>query len=245
VKILSTFTVALAALAFPAGALAQPPPQPKPAPEESEKSQIDPKSRLVWIDAEAGFASANLSTFTENFDQFSVGFLPRSGIGPSFGAGAGIRIVFFTLGVRGRVASFTDTDPSHDVHGWTMASLDGEVGFRAPLGRVEPWMTLGAGYTTLGGFGEAVRGLSSGLNVNGFNTRLGIGFDYFLGKNVSVGASGSGEVLALTRPGVPVREIAAIPETQTLGVAAQRFLEANGSTYGLALTLNGGLKVSF
>ncbi len=240
------FTLAATVLAIAARAEAQPPPQQQqPKPEETEKTEPDPKARLVWLDAEAGIASTNLDTFTENFHAFSVGFLPRSGVGPSFGAGAGVRLVFVTLGLRGRVASFTDSDPTHDVHGWTMASLDGELGFRAPLGRLEPYMTLAAGYTTLGGLGDAVHGLSSGIDVNGFDTRVAIGFDYFLGKNVSLGLNGSAELLALTRPGVPVREIAAIPQTQTLDDGAIRFLEANGSTYGTALTLNGGLKVSF
>ena len=217
-----------------------------PSPAEAPRApSVDPKSNLVWLDAEAGIESASLDTFTEDFNAFSVGFLPRSGVGPSVGVGAGVRLLFVTLGVRGRVASFEDTSPAHDVHGWTMSSLDGEIGFRAPLGRVEPYITLAAGYTTLGGLGSAVRGLSSGIDVNGFDTRVGLGFDYYLSRHVSLGATGTAELLALTRPGVPVREIAAIPQTQTLDVAAVRFLEANGSTYGTALALNGGVKVSF
>jgi hypothetical protein len=221
-------------------ALAQPPSE-----ERKESKEPKPKSKIVWFDAEAGIETANLNTFTENFDAFSVGFLPRAGTGPAFGAAAGLRFVFLTLGVRGRVASFTDDAPSHTVHGWTMSSIDGELGFRAPLGRTEPYLTLASGYTTLGGFGSAVSGLSSGLSANGFDARVGLGFDYFLSRWISIGAAGSAEILALTRPGVPVREVAALPQTQTLDVAAVRFLEANGSTYGTALALTGGVKASF
>jgi hypothetical protein len=49
----------------------------------------------------------------------------------------------------------------------------------------------------------------------------------------------------LTRPGVPVRDITSIPQTRTLDEGAARFLEANGSSYGTALALTGGIKAHF
>ena len=212
---------------------------------EAASEEPDPKSKIVWLEAEGGVENVNLNTFTENFQAFSVGFLPRSGTGPAVGAAAGLRLVFVTLGVRGRAASFQDTDPSHNVHGWSMSSVDGELGFRIPLRRVEPYVTLAGGYTTLGGLNDAISGLSQGLDVNGFNGRLGFGVDYFLSKYISLGADFTGEVLVLTRPGIPVREMAAIPSTQGLDQAAVRFLEANGASYGSALALTGGLKAHF
>lgn len=211
----------------------------------SDDKEPDPKSKLVWLDAEGGLASANLQTFNADFKNFAFGFLPQSGIGPQAGAAVGVRLVFLTLGVRGRVASFQDDDPTHHVRDWTMSSLDGEVGVRVPLKRAEPYLTLGAGYTTFGGFGSAIDGASKGLNVNGFNMRVGAGFDYFVSRYVSVGALGTAEVLALTRPGIPVREVAKLPASQTSDVAVVRALEARDSTYGLALALTGGLGVHF
>ena len=106
-------------------------------------------------------------------------------------------------------------------------------------------MTLGAGYTTFGGFSSAIDGAGHGLNVNGANVRLALGFDYFVARFVSLGLTGSGELLMLTRPGVPVREVAALPGSNTPDVAATRFLEANGSTYGMALAVTGGAKLHF
>jgi len=211
----------------------------------SEDKEPDPKSKLVWLDAEGGIASANLRTFNADFKNFAFGFLPQSGIGPQAGAAVGVRFVFVTVGIRGRVASFQDDDPNHNVRDWTMSSINGEVGLRVPLKRAEPYLTLGAGYTTFGGFGSALDGASKGFNVNGFNTRIGAGFDYFVSRYVSVGALGSAEVLALTRPGVPVREVAKLPASQTADVAVVRALEARDSTYGLALALTGGVGVHF
>jgi len=209
------------------------------------EEEPDPTTKILWLDAEVGVANANLNTFTEDFNAFAVGFLPRTGTGPTAGAAMGLRFIFLTIGVRGRVATFQDTSPSRNVHEWNMASLDGELGFRVPLRRWEPYLTLASGYTTFGGFGDAVSGVGNGLNVNGFNARLGFGVDYFLSRNVAIGGNLTGELLALTRPGVPVRDIASIPQTRTLDQGAVRFLEANGSSYGTALALTGGIKAQF
>jgi hypothetical protein len=126
-----------------------------------------------------------------------------------------------------------------------MASIDGEFGFRAPLGRVEPFLTLASGYTTFGGFGDAMRGAQAGLSVNGFNMRLGFGVDYFVSGTLSIGGNLTGELLALTRPGVPVLEVAALPASQSVDQAAVRFLQADGSTWGTAVALTFGAKAHF
>ena len=214
-------------------------------PEEAKSSEPAPKSKLLWLDAEGGVSSANLQTFSADFDRFAVGFLPQSGTGPMGGAAVGVRFVFLTLGVRGRVASYQDDNPSRNVDSWTMSSLNGEIGLRAPLSRFEPYLTIGGGYTTFGGFGSAIDGAERGINVNGANARLALGFDYFVSRFVSVGAAGTGEVLMLTRPGVPVREVAKLPGSRTADDAVVRSLMANGSTYGGALAMTGGLKLHF
>lgn len=213
--------------------------------EEPKKDEPNPKSKIVWLDAEGGVSATNLQTFNADFDKFSVGFLPQSGFGPTGGAAVGLRLVFLTLGVRGRVASYQDDDPSHRVKNWSMSSLNGEIGFRAPLSRFEPYLTVGGGYTTFGGFGSAIDGAGHGMNVNGANVRLAVGFDYFVSRYVSLGAVGTGEVLMLTRPGIPVREVAKLPGSSTPDAALVRFLEANGSTYGTAWALTAGPKLHF
>src|SRR6516225_4361105 len=105
-----------------------------------------PTSQHLWIDAQAGVESVYLQTFNADFDTVSVGLLPTSGVGPTANIGAGIRLVFLTLGVRGRVASFEDNSPTQSVGAWQIWSLDGELGLRAPLGRFEPHGAVAVGY---------------------------------------------------------------------------------------------------
>lgn len=224
--------------------------EPAKAEEKEEKKDdgIDPTKQFVWLDAQGGIENVNLSTFAADFHQFSVGVIPRVATGPVGSFGGGVRLVFLTLGVRGRVASFEGGggDPAAaNVGSWTMSSIDGEIGMRAPLHRFEPYLTIAGGYTTLGGLSDAYQGLQNGLSVNGANGRVMLGFDYYVAKYISLGMSGSAEAMVLTRPGVPVKDVAALPNSQSLDVAAVRALEANGTTWGSALALTGGLTGHF
>jgi len=213
--------------------------------EETSDDGIDPKKQFLWLDAQGGIENVNLSTFAADFHQFSVGVVPRAATGPVGSFGGGLRLVFLTLGVRGRVATFDGGDQLNAVGSWTMSSIDGEIGIRAPLHRFEPYMTIAGGYTTLGGLNDAFQGVQSGLSVNGANGRVMLGFDYFVAKYISLGMAGSAEAMALTRPGIPLKEVAALPNSQTLDVAAVRALEANGTTWGSALALTGGVTGHF
>lgn len=191
-----------------------------------------PTSQHLWIDAQAGVESVNLQTFNADFDSVSVGLLPTSGVGPAVSVGAGVRLVFLTLGVRGHVASFQDDSPTSTVGAWQIWSLDGELGLRAPLGRVEPHGAVAAGYASFGGFGSAVRGLSSGLDVHGWDGRLDGGVDYWVTHALSVGVDLSGGLLAIVRPGISARDLATPQEVGTINEAKARVLEANGSSVG-------------
>jgi hypothetical protein len=191
-----------------------------------------PTSQHLWIDAQAGVESVNLQTFNADFDTVSVGLLPTSGVGPTANVGAGIRLVFLTLGVRGHVASFEDNSPTRTVGAWQIWALDGELGLRAPLGRLEPHGSLAAGYASFGGFGSAIHGLSKGLDVHGVDGRLEGGIDYWVTHTVSVGADLSGGLLAIVRPGISARDLATPQAVGTINEAKARVLEANGSSVG-------------
>src|SRR5262249_57311415 len=106
---------------------------------------------------------------------------------------AGGRWLSVVSGVRGRVPGLP---------GWSMRSFAGELGFRVTLRRFEPFMSIAAGYTGLGGLQDGATGAP--LSLDGLNARLGIGLDYFLTRFVSVGGVLSGEALAFTRSGVPL-----------------------------------------
>jgi hypothetical protein len=212
---------------------------------EGEKAWGGPKSQHVWIDAQAGVEYLNLQTFNADFETVSVGLLPTSGVGPTVNVGAGVRLVFLTLGLRGRVSSFQDNSSLRSVGAWQVWTLDGEIGLRAPVGRLEPHAALAGGYSSFGGFETALSGLSAGLDVHGVDGRIGAGADYWITRLISVGLDASAGLLAVARPGVSARDLATPKEVGTLNEAKARVLEANGSSVGWMLALTGDLGVHF
>lgn len=199
-------------------------------------------SQLVWVDAKGGIESVELQTFVADFNTVSAGFLPTSGLGPTASLGAGLRFGFVTVGARGRVASFED---SQTVGAWQIWTLDLELGLRVPLHRIEPHLTLGGGYASFGGLSTAVRGLQAGLDVHGVDARVGAGADYWVAENVSLGLDLTGGLLAIARPGVSVRDLATAKQIGTLNDAKARVLEASGSSVGTTLGLTAAVAVHF
>ena len=148
---------------------------------------------FVFLNTELGPEYLGLHTLKGN--HLVDGDLVKSkGVGMVYGAGLGVRLLAFTVGARFRYGNFSDW------HLWTLAA---EAGMHIPLGRLEPYFTLGVGYASLGGYESAVTaagpsGLivhgSAGLDVNG-----SAGLDFYLTNTFSVGAKLSGDALFLSR----------------------------------------------
>lgn len=207
-----------------------------PSRADDASAKARPKERAlewVWVNGEGGVEVADLRTFNANVDNLTVGLTPTSGVGPMAGLGAGVRLLFLTLGVRGRVGAM---QPDSGGGAWQLWTLDAEIGVRVPLKRFEPYLTLAGGYASLGNFGTAVSGLGSGFDVSGANLRLGVGLDVYVTHMFSVGGIASGEMLILARPGVPVSDLAVAKQIGTLDDAKARVLEANGTSVGGALS---------
>lgn len=204
-----------------------------------------PMSQHVWIDAQAGVESVQLNTFSANFDTMSVGLLPSSGVGPTANIGGGLRLVFLTLGLRGRVATFHDDSPAQTVGAWQIWTLDLEAGLRVPLGRMEPHAALAGGYASFGGFRTALQGLSAGLDVHGIDARLDGGVDYWVAQSISVGLDATAGLLAVARPGVSARDLAMPKQIGTIDDAKARVLEASGSSVGSTFVLTCDVGVHF
>lgn len=194
----------------------------------------------VWVNGEVGVEFANLRRFDANLDTLTVGLTPSSGVGPAAGLGVGVRFVFITLGVRGRVGAMQSSGGA-----WQLWTLDAELGLRIPLKRVEPYLTLAGGYAATGNFGYAVAGLGSGLDVSGANLRLGAGIDFYITRAFSVGGNVSGEMLILARRGVPLRDLAAAKQIGSIDDAKARVLESNGTSFGGALTFSAVVGLHF
>ncbi|HVR19709.1 MAG TPA: hypothetical protein VMS65_08435, partial [Polyangiaceae bacterium] len=99
------------------------------------------------------------------------------------GAGLGVRIIFLTFGARFRYA------PLPDLTLWTLGL---EAGLHVPLGALEPYFTLGAGYAR-------IQPDETDFDMQGVNARLGAGLDFYLTNMFSIGANLTGDALFLSR----------------------------------------------
>lgn len=232
-----------------AGGLAPPPPMQMPdtpptAPDGSTVRRLDEAKEadsgrgleFVWLNVEGGYANVGLQTFNIDEEELTAGFIPTAGNGGVVGVGAGLRLLYFTLGARGRIGFFSD---------WQLFSVGGEAGMHIPLGRLDPHVDLGFGYATLGNVKSAVKGAADAIAIRGVYGRLSGGLDVYLSPVFSLGANASWEFMALTRPGLSSQAIERI-RSETAGSPQQakaELLAAEGSSVGsvLALTAVAGL----
>src|SRR6185295_7605198 len=131
-------------------------------------------TEYVYLEAEGGYETLSLSSLTAK--DLTPTSTATSGSGAMYGVGAGFRLAFLTLGGRLRGAHLNVGD---------LRTVDGELGFRINLEKVEPHFTFGAGYAKLAGTGSEIAGIPD-LDIHGWNARAGVGFDYYADKNFSV-----------------------------------------------------------
>ena len=198
--------------------------------QELEKADQEDSGRgleWVWLNAEIGGEHLGLSTFKSK-DLLDPKLVNSSQTGLVYGAGVGVRILVFTAGVRFRLGSFSE---------WQLWTLNAEGGLRIPLGSLEPYFTVGAGYASLGSFSTSAPA-SSKADVKGFNARLGAGLDYYLSNTFSVGANFTGDLLFLSRSAV------AGAATSTSGDEAAVYAK-DGSSIGAGATLTAVVGLHF
>lgn len=221
-----------------AGGLTPPPPE---GGENAESAQTEEKLEkadkedsgrgleFIYLNAEGGFENLGLQTFHSN-NLVDSKVVPTSATGPLFGAGAGIRLLFLTAGVRFRLAHFSQYD---------LWNIGAELGLRIPLGNFEPYFVLGGGYAALGSFnGGNIGPSASDVSIRGVDIRGGGGIDYYVTPVFSVGANLTAELLLLTRPGVSLQNAqntaTGSPGTGVPQASAQIYA-ADGSSAGLGI----------
>jgi hypothetical protein len=232
-----------------AGGLAPPPPmgttQPNtttPTEQQLDDSKKEDSGRglsWVWLNVEGGYEHVGLQTFSVNEQAFTAGFVPTTANGGVIGPGLGLRLLFFTLGARGRLGFFDN---------FQLFSVGPEIGFHIPLGNFEPHLDLGFGYTAMGSFKGAVSGASSAISIRGFDARIGGGLDYYPTSIFSIGANVSWELLGLTRPGLDPSKISSIKasaSTTDVQNAQADALALNGTSYGSALAITAVVGLHF
>jgi hypothetical protein len=172
----------------------------------------------VWLNAEVGGEHVGLQTLKDG-GLVDGALIKNAQTGLVYGGGVGLRILNYTAGVRFHMGQFSN---------WQLWTLDAEGQFRIPLGRLEPYFTVGAGYASVGGF-DAESDIVSDVSINGFNARLAAGLDYYVSNMFSVGANLSGDLLVLSRSAVKQRVAPPPPEAA--------FYSEDGSGIGASGTL--------
>lgn len=223
--------------AMQAGGLTPPPPMPAAAPattgkteellDNSKKQNAGRRLEWLWVDVGGGFEHLGLRTFNPKNEAFAAGFVDTTANGGMLSGGLGARLLFFTLGARGRIAFFAP---------YNRLSLGPEVGFRFPIGNLEPHVDLGFGWTGLGSFNGVVAGDAGAIAMRGVYGRLGGGLDYYLSPVFSVGVVGSLELVHLSRPGISSDQIATIKALPSLTAAERDRVDLLGT----AATSTGG-----
>ena len=204
-----------------------------------EDSRSHHQLRLGFFNASLGYAAADLTTFVVQDDGeiFTPELSPSKLQGPAARLAAGLRLSAVTLSVVGNVAAFS-ADSRIEVDSLYLWSVDGELGFHLLSGfRIEPYLVLGGGYTSLNGIDDDVPGVDGATRVRGFNARGGIGVDYYPSDTVSIGLLGTAELLFLTRPGVSALGLMKPEQVETVGDAKDRALEGSGTSVGTAYSI--------
>jgi hypothetical protein len=204
------------------------------APSNQTETQLDLADKedsgrgleFVWLNAEVGPEYLGLQTLR------SKGLVDPSQIhskdaGIMYGAGLGMRLLVFTFGARFRFGNFPD---------WELWTLNAEAGMHIPIGRIEPYVTLGGGYASLGAWNKAKVGPDM-KQAHGFDARAGVGVDFYLTNTFSVGGNFTADMLILSRS----RSTAVVPVNTQVSTLAG----TDGSGIGLGGTLSAVLGLHF
>lgn len=182
----------------------------------------------VWLNADVGFSymdlkSADLAISPAGGTPITI--VDTTSAGATYGFGAGIRLLFLTLGLRAR---------NHAA--MNLWQIDGEVGLHGRVGRLDPYFAARFGYDTVGTLGQSVQVVGSrvpppDLAVHGWNGGLALGFDYYFAHAISLGVEAAGDVVYLKRqpatpPSLTPQQQAAIDADPAARAQYQKLLDA-------------------
>jgi hypothetical protein len=210
--------------AVPSDASTAPPNQAETQLDLADKEDSGRGLEFVWLNAELGPEYLGLQTL-RNKGLVDSSQIHSKDAGMMYGAGLGMRLLVFTFGARFRFGNFPD---------WELWTLNAEAGMHIPIGRIEPYVTLGGGYASLGAWNKSKVGPEM-KQAHGFDARAGFGVDFYLTNTFSVGGNFTGDMLILSRAGSVLG-----PQGSVL-VAAQ----PSGSGIGLGGTLSAVLGLHF
>jgi hypothetical protein len=188
----------------------------------------------VYLNADAGFAFANMASFSES----NLAIQQTSSAGGAFGVGAGVRLLFFTVGARARDLQLSN---------FNLWELDGEAAFHIRIWRIDPYFGVRGGYAFVGSLSSdavsTANNNTSDVTVHGFNAGAMFGIDVYLSSLFSIGGEANAELIYLKRPPVALPSGVTQADVAMLPAAQQQLYEQSGSSAGLGIiaTLHLGL----
>jgi hypothetical protein len=202
---------------------------------QDEKGDSGLGQEWVYLNADVGGSYVDMKSFSEN----NLGLQTTRAGGTVFGVGAGVRLLFLTIGARVRdqmLSSIGDL--------W---EIDGEAAFHLRIWHIDPYFGARGGYTFIGSLNSqsvqvATGGSASDVAIHGFDVGPMVGLDVYFTKLVSLGVEGEAEFLFLKRPppALPPGVSASMlpPQEQTL-------YENSGSSVGLGVVATAHLGIHF
>ena len=204
---------------------------------EAQDEKADSGLGLEWVylNADVGGSYVDMQSFSAT----NFGLQTTRAGGPVFGVGAGVRLLFFTIGARVRDQVLSSLGDLWEV--------DGEAAFHVRVWHIDPYFGARGGYTFMGSLNSqsvqvATGGSASDVAIHGFDVGPMVGLDVYFTKLVSIGVEGEAEFLFLKRPppALPPGVSASMlpPQEQTL-------YENSGSSVGLGVVATAHLGVHF
>ena len=194
----------------------------------------------VYLDGDVGGGYASM----DSFNSTTLGLQKTSSAGPAFGVAAGIRLIFFSLGVRVR-----DLQLSGIGDLW---ELNGEGAFHVRVGHVDGYFGVRGGYNFVGSLNSSTAAVATGdtpssVSVHGFNVGPMLGLDVYLAKWVSIGVDADVQFLFLQRPKLTIPG----PAGSTLSAACEansqcsNLYNESGSSAGIGFVPTAHLGIHF
>ncbi len=205
---------------------------------KAEKEDNGRSFELLWVDSTLGGSYINMTGLNDS----TLKIQKSSAAGPVLDLGLGVRFVVLVLGARLKYNALS---------AFNMWQLDGQVGLKFPISKLDILLAGHGGYSFVGSLGDAPQATSSNtptnkddVKVRGFNAGLDFGIDYYLSSIFSIGAGGWLDFLFLNRPPLPLPPaIAALPDNDPnkQALVNDPLYKQSGSSVGLGF--GGGLRL--
>lgn len=187
------------------GSVAPPPPAGSTEAHLQESTEQDNGMglKLFYIQPEVGFGYATLgNALPDNAGAVTINGTPvandgskyRSGSGLALGLGAGFEFITFQLGGRLRMISTGN---------YNLWNAGGELMYQPGSGRLWPHIGLTVGYAWAANWKDEICiGKCALLDVHGLSVGARGGVQYFVTKQIEIGADATLDVLMLSRPSI-------------------------------------------